>query len=203
MLVGAPGGNTTWVFQRKALPAGWTQTQALTFPASRLTKDFGTALALSAIGDRALISAESTTNTTDCKGNYTDCGAVYSYKRAVTKLILQSVFTAADSHSYNYFGESLALSANGTRAIVGTSSADCANGNCGAAYLFDLIGNAWKQRGRVTGPSAGLGGTDLGGNFGGSVALSDAGNRLLVGAHEDNCVLGKECGKVYFYTITP
>ena len=202
-LVGAPGGNTTWAFQRKGLPAGWTQTQVMTFPASRLTKDFGTALALSAAGDRALISAESTTNISDCKGDYTDCGAVYSYKRVGTKLTLDSVFTAADSHSYNYFGESLALSANGTRAIVGTSSADCINGNCGAAYLFDLIGTVWKQQGRVTGPSAGLGGTDLGGNFGGSVTLSDAGNRLLVGAHEDSCPLGKECGKVYYYTITP
>ena len=202
-LVGTPGGDTAWAFQRQAAPTGWKSTQAIKFPAARLTKDFGTAMALSAIGDRAVISAQSATNIADCKGDYNDCGAAYSFVRQGTKWTLQSIFTAKDSHSYNYFGESLAMSANGNRVIVGTSSADCINGNCGAAYLFDRIGTTWVQQGRVTGPSAGLGGTDLGGDFGGAVSIDDDGANFLVAARRDNCFFGKECGKVYHYTISP
>lgn len=201
-LVGAPGGDTAWVFQRQAAPAGWKKMQTIKFPATRLTKDFGTAMVLSATGARAVISAESTTNVTDCTGDFNDCGAAYSFVRQGTLWNSESVFTAADSHSFNYFGESLTLSADGKRVVVGTSSADCVNGNCGAAYLFDRVGTAWVQRGRVTGPSAGTGGTDLGGDFGGAVSMDQAGLNLLVAAHQDNCAAGKECGKVYHYELT-
>lgn len=200
-LVGAPGGDTAWAFQRQAAPAGWKQIQAIKFPVTRLTKDFGTAMALSAIGDSAVISAESTTNIADCKGDYNDCGAVYSFIRQGTTWTLQSTFTASDSHSYNYFGESLAMSANGKRVVVGTGEADCVNGNCGATYLFDRVGTTWVQQGRVTGPSAGLGGTDLGGDFGGAVSIGQGGLNMLVAARRDNCAVGKECGKVYHYDI--
>lgn len=202
-LVGAPGGDTAWSFQRQAAPTGWKQIQTIKFPASRLTKDFGTALALSSTGTRTVFSAESTTNNADCKGDFTDCGAAYSFTRQGNQLKFESVFTAGDSHSFNYFGESLALSANGKRVVVGTSSADCANGNCGAAYLYDRVGAAWVSRGRVTGPSAGSGGTDLGGDFGGAVSLDEAGLNMLVAARRDNCSAGQECGKVYHYVLTP
>ncbi len=201
-LVGAPGGDTAWVFQDQITSTGWKKIQTIKFPASRLTKDFGTALALSATGTRAVISAESTTNVADCKGDFNDCGAAYSFVRQGTQWNSESVFTATDSHSYNYFGESLALSADGKRVVVGTSSADCVNGNCGAAYLLDRVGTAWVQRGRVTGPTAGTGGSDLGGNFGGAVSMDQAGSNLLVAARRDNCVAGKECGKVYYYELT-
>ncbi len=201
-LVGAPGGDTAWIFQGQAAPTGWKQIKKIKFPAARLTKDFGTAMALSASGSRAVISAESTTNVADCKGDFTDCGAAYSFMRQGTKWTSESVFTAADSHSFNYFGESLALSADGKRVVVGTSNADCANGNCGAAYLFDRVGTAWVQRGRVTGPSAGSGGSNLGGDFGGAVSLDRAGLNLLVAARRDSCAAGKECGKVYHYQLT-
>lgn len=201
-LVGAPGGDTAWSFQRQAAPTGWKQIQTLQFPDSRLTKDFGTALALSSTGARSVISAESTTNEGDCKGDYTDCGAAYSHTRQGSQLKFESVFTAADSKSYYYFGESLSLSADGKRVVVGTSSADCANGNCGAAYLFDRVGASWVQRGRVTSPTAGSGGTDLGGDFGGAVSIDQAGLNLLVAARRDHCNVGQECGKVYYYVLT-
>lgn len=200
-LVGAPGGDTAWAFQRQAAPTGWKQIQTIKFAASRLTKDFGTAMALSAAGDRAVITAESTTNVNDCKGDYNDCGAAYTFRRTGSVWGFESVFTANDSHSFNYFGESVTMSGDGQRIVVGTGSADCVNGNCGAAYLFGRVGTAWLQQGRVTGPSAGLGGTDLGGDFGGAVSLGQGGANLLVAARRDNCVAGKECGKVYHYAI--
>ncbi|MBK8816965.1 MAG: hypothetical protein IPN42_16290 [Methylococcaceae bacterium] len=199
--VGAPGGDTAWAFQRLAAPTGWKQIQAIKFAPTRLTKDFGTALAMSAIGDRAVITAESTTNISDCKGDYNDCGAAYSFIRQGAIWKFESVFTATDSHSFNYFGESITMSGDGKRVVVGTNSADCVNGNCGAAYLFDRIGTTWVQQGRVTGPSAGLGGTDLGGDFGGAVSIAYTGLSFLVAARRDNCVAGKECGKVYHYVI--
>jgi len=198
-LVGARAGNSVWAFTRQT--KGWKQSQKITLPAKQKAYAFGTALALSAAGDRAIITAESASGPLNCKADFSDCGAAYVYKRDGSIWALDSRFTANDAKDNNYFGESVALSADGNRAVIGTSNADCSEGNCGAAYVFDWDGLAWQQRGRTSGPSAGLGGYDLGGNFGGALALTQDGLRMLVAARQENCQDGKECGAVYYYPL--
>lgn len=198
-LVGARAGNSVWAFTRQA--NGWKQSQKISLPANQKAYAFGTALALSATGNRAIITAESASGPLNCKGDFSDCGAAFVYKRQASTWALETRFTANDAHDNNYFGESVALSADGKRAVIGTSNADCREGNCGAAYVFDWNGLAWLQRGRTTGPSAGLGGYDLGGNFGGSVVLTPDGLKMLVAARQENCPAGKECGAVYYYPL--
>jgi FG-GAP repeat len=206
-LVGVPAGDSAWLL--KKLPpkrGGWTIAQALKSPIGRLTKDFGSAVAVSANGDRALISAESATNDIDCNGDFRDCGAVYSFVRQGELLALESSFTAVDSSSFNSFGESLAMSANGDRAVIGASGANCDFGNCGGVYLFNRSGSTWVQDSRTTGPIAGIVGPfggNNGGRFGENAALSSDGKKLLVGAREDDCALGEDCGFAYAYDLSP
>ncbi len=206
-LVGAPAGDSAWLLKKLSPKKGnWTLIQALRSPIGRLTKDFGSAVTLSAGGDRALISAESATNDIDCNGDFRDCGAVYSFVRQGDLLALESTFTAVDSSSFNSFGESLAMSAGGDRAVIGASGANCDFGNCGGVYLFNRSGPTWVQDNRTTGPIAGIVGPfggNNGGRFGENVALSSDGKKLLAGAREDDCTLGEDCGFAYAYDLTP
>ena len=202
-LTGAPGGDSAWIFQRQAPPIGWKVAKKLQFPASRLAIEFGTALALSGNGGRAIVSAQSAGGIGDCRGDFSHCGAAYSFVRQGATWLFEKSFTAADSHDFNYFGQSLDLSADGKRVVVGTAEADCVNGNCGAAYLFDWNGTAWVQRGRVISPTSGQGGFLLGYQFGAALSMDWAGLNMLVSSREENCATGMGCGKVYSYSIAP
>ncbi|MGH8583342.1 MAG: FG-GAP repeat protein, partial [Gammaproteobacteria bacterium] len=131
------------------------------------------------------------------------CGNVYRFVRPGGIWMLQSTITASDVDSGYGFGESVALSKNGLRAVVGASGADCPTGNCGAAYVYDDQGGVLVERGRVTSPTAGTGGSGLGGAFGDSVALSGDGTVMLVAARLEDCAAGQDCGAVYVYSLPP
>jgi hypothetical protein len=82
-----------------------------------------------------------------------------------------------------FFGSSVAVSADGTTAIVGAPGD---NNNVGSAVVFIRNGNVWAQQGPKltgtgpTGPSS----------FGKSVALSADGNTAIVGGPDDNSSVG-------------
>jgi len=81
------------------------------------------------------------------------------------------------------FGRSVALSANGSTALVGGYRDDT---DKGAAWVFTRSGSTWTQQGgKLTG--AGEVGT---GSFGDSVALSANGDTALVGGHRDDSSKG-------------
>ncbi len=98
-------------------------------------------------------------------------------------------FKASNSKAGFYFGESIALSADGNVMVVGAPKEDGAstgvNGdaddlsaaNAGAAYVFVAQNGAWTQQAYIK--ASNTGGGD---HFGYSVALSADGDTLAVGA---------------------
>ncbi len=180
--------NSVLAFKRNK--RSWRLHSTITVANSRTGDDFGEALALSAKGQRALIGAVGV----ECfRGP--NCGLTYTFVRQGGAWIEEDRLAPADLDGGYQFGEALVLSRNGLRAIIGASGADCPNGNCGAAYVFDREGGDWVEKDRVTSPTAGLGGA-----FGGSVATSGDGRTVLVGAHLENCAAGQDCGAVYAYS---
>ncbi|HJY59173.1 MAG TPA: FG-GAP repeat protein [Streptosporangiaceae bacterium] len=87
------------------------------------------------------------------------------------------------------FGSSVALSAGGSTALVGTSSL---NGVAGAVYVFTLRAGTWSQTAELT-----ASGTSAQDDFGSSVALSAGGSTALVGAPGRNSY----AGAVYVFTL--
>ena len=87
------------------------------------------------------------------------------------------------------FGSSVALSAGGRTALVGTSSL---NGVAGAVYVFTRRGGTWSQTGELT-----ASGTSAQDDFGSSVALSAGGSTALVGAVGHN----KDAGAGYVFAL--
>jgi hypothetical protein len=121
---------------------------------------FGWDVALSGPGTTALVSDY--TNVNDSVNVYQASAGSWKRTSTITK-------SAAGG-----FGYSLALSANGSTAIVGAPLAS--NGE-GAAYVYDHKNKAWSPGGTLS-PSDGA----ANGQFGVSVALSQTGTAALAGA---------------------
>ena len=97
-------------------------------------------------------------------------------------------FKASNNGAGDYFGGSIALSGDGNTLAVGAyheagsstginSNADDSATDAGAVYLFRKAQGSWSQQAYIKASNTGA--QDF---FGWSVALSDDGNRLVVGA---------------------
>jgi IPT/TIG domain/FG-GAP repeat len=166
VLVGAPlWKGRAWVFARSG--GSWSQTAELTAP-ERLegAGQFGRSVALSADGATALIGAPG------YPGRH---GAAWIFKRSAAGWSEPGTELEGDGESAGArFGFSVALSGDGATALVGASNND---GGKGAAWVFTRSGGTWSEQGP---PVVGEGESEEG--FGSSVALSDQGTSLLVGA---------------------
>jgi hypothetical protein len=187
-LVAAPGDHTqhgaVWTFVRSG--SGWTQLGAKITPGKEGREDyFGAGLALSADGATALVGGP---------GNLGGDGAAWSFVRSGSGWTQQGakITGGAEEVGAARFGRSVALSADGSLALIG-GFAD--NGHVGAAWAFGRSGSAWEQQGpKLTGGPEALGE----GLFGRSVALAGDGNSALVGAPGDS---GKH-GAAWAFTRT-
>jgi hypothetical protein len=118
-----------------------------------------------------------------------DAGAVYVFARSGLIWAQQAYVKASNAGAFDQFGISIALSQDGNTLAVGANGeASAATGiggdpadntapGAGAVYVFTRSGTAWTQRAYIKASNTGTG--DF---FGSSVALSDDGNTLAVGA---------------------
>jgi FG-GAP repeat len=143
---------------------------------------FGWSVALAADGNTGLIGASGPFGTT--------VGDVWVFTRSGSGSLSQaSELAGAGEVGDGQFGQSVALSADGSTALVGGSGDDQ---NRGAVWVFRRSGSTWTQEGpKLTGAGeVGAGG------FGWSVALSADGNTALVGGPYDN----RGAGAVWVFT---
>jgi hypothetical protein len=157
-----------------------------------------------------------------------EAGAVYVFTRGA-KWSQQAYVKASNAESGDHFGHAVALSADGNTMAVSafweSSNAKGVNGNqadnsipqAGAVYVFTRRGATWTQQAYVKASNTGEAGTadsfGDGDQFGFSLALSDDGNVLAVGAiTEDGAAAGingdeasnaaASAGAVYVYGRT-
>jgi FG-GAP repeat/Domain of unknown function DUF11 len=163
--------GAAWVF---ALDGGtWTQQGAkLLAPGGPAEGDFGESVALSADGNTALVGQPQLDDMA------AGPGYVWVYTRPGGKWARGPRLAAGDESGNGGFGSSVALSANGTVALIGGR---LDNSAAGAAWVFTRSGSTWTQQGKKL-----TGGDEKGpGWFGASVALSGDGTTALVGGTND------------------
>jgi hypothetical protein len=177
-LVGMPGYNSfagaVYVFTLRG--GTWSRTGELTASDAAAHDQFGSSVALSEGGNTALVGAP---------GRNSMAGAGYVFTLRGGTWSQTGELTASHAAAYDQFGNSVALSAAGSTAVVG---ADRHN----SAYVFALRGGTWSRTGELT-----ASGTAAGDAFGWSVALSAAGSTALVGAFEHD----KDAGAGYVFTL--
>ena len=167
--------GAVYVFTRSGTT--WTEQTKITDPIGARGDLFGYSVALSSDGNTAVVGSE---------GNNDQKGAVYFFTRSGTTWTQQQVISDPNATAYDNFGQSVALSGDGSTALVGDQ-----NSSQGAVYVFTHSDMGWTQQMEITDPNA-----TNGDNFGNSVALSSDGNTALVAAYQSNSYQGA----VYVYT---
>jgi hypothetical protein len=148
---------------------------------------FGNSVALSADGNTVLVGSI-----------YVNAsqGVAYIFVRSGDVWVQQAKLIASDGAAGDYFGYSVALSADGNTALVGANYDNVgANQYQGSAYVFTRSGTTWVQQAALTANDG-----EAGDNFGWSVALSSDGNTALVGAPTDKVGMNLEQGSAYVFT---
>lgn len=159
----------------------YTLKQELTDPSPAFNLDaFGIALAVSRDGHTVLIGAS----------DKNSVGAAYVFKEENNTYTQQQELTASDANLFDFFGDSVALSADGHVAVIGASNKSTA---IGAAYVFRQDNNSYMQVQELTASDAA---TNTG--FGNSVALSSDGNTALIGV--GTCCISSVPGAAYVFT---
>ena len=160
---------------------------------------FGRSLALSADGNLLAVgatgedSSANVINGDQASNSASSAGAVYLYRFGGQSWTQEAYIKASNTDAEDMFGRSLALSADGKTLAVGAFWEDSVaigiNGdvsgnshseNAGAVYLYRYDGGAWGRQVYVKASN-----TDAGDRFGITVALSDNGDTLAVGAYEE------------------
>ena len=215
----AADAGAVYVFVRSG--SGWTQ-QAYIKPSNTGTGDnFGRAVALSGDGNTLAVTApwedSSTTgvNTTPDE-SASEAGAVYVFIRTAGVWSQQAYIKPSNAGVFDFFGDAVALSADGNTLAVGAAFEDSSTtgvnstpnaqaDTSGAVYVFTRSGTAWSQEAYIK--ASNTGSFDF---FGLKVALSADGNTLAVGAPgEDSGTTGvnsapdenaASAGAVYVFT---
>ncbi len=165
---------------------------------------FGSAVALSGDGNTLAVGAPleasggTGVNSTPDE-SASGAGAAYVYTRSGAAWSQQAFVKASNTGADDFFGTSVALSGDGSTLAVGApaedssgfgigSTPDDAAMDAGAVYVYARSGSAWSPQAFVKASNTTTNDPD---NFGNSVALSNDGNTLAVGApFEDNSGTG-------------
>jgi hypothetical protein len=129
-------------------------------------------------------------------------GAAYVFVRNGSNWVQQAYLKASNPSMNAEFGHAVAISADGNTLVVSAfwdpSNATGVNGNqadqsipqAGAAYVFTRRGTTWSQQAYLKASNTGEAGTadsfGDGDQFGFSLAISDDGNTIAVGAHSED-----------------
>ncbi|AKU99053.1 putative outer membrane secretion protein [Labilithrix luteola] len=162
---------------------------------------FGSAVSFSADGKYLAIGARGeSSNAKGINQNQADdsaslAGAVYLFVWSGTAWTQEAYIKASNAEAGDMFGTAVALSADGSRLVVGALSEDSSatgvggnqadNGSpeSGAAYVFVRAGTTWTQEAYIKASNTGSASATEGDAFGASVSISGDGTRLVVGAY--------------------
>jgi FG-GAP repeat len=177
------GVGAAWVFARSG--STWAQQgEKLTGGEASGTGQFGQDVALSADGETALIGGQ---------GDGGGVGAAWVFARSGLSWAQQGgKLTGAGEAGAGYFGDGVALSADGDTALIGGHED---GGGVGAAWVFARLGSTWAQQGaKLTGGEA-----SAKAEFGWSVALSADGDTALIGGVGDS----EKAGAAWVFDTSP
>ncbi len=178
---------------------GWVQQAYIKASNSESSDQFGYSVALSGDGDTLAVGANlEASNATGVNGDQADnsdfgSGAVYVFGRRDGAWSQLAYLKASNTDAGDVFGYQVALSYDGNTVAVAAQGEDSAAagvnaddtnndaGGAGAAYVFSRDGDDWAQQAYIKAeyPEE----NDL---FGSSIALSDDGNTLVVGALDED-----------------
>ena len=196
-LVTAGGDDTDDVYVFESTAEGWTHAATLSPPRPNSQDGFGGGMALSDDGVTALVGAPR-----DDTAAGEGVGVVYAFARTASGWTRVGTLSNPEPDSRDDFGTAVALSGDGTTALVGAPNdgvvvdAHPTIGNyAGTAYVFESTAEGWTHAATLPNPLPGH--YDF---FGAAVALNRDGSTALVAStFFDEAVPG---GEAYVFEST-
>jgi hypothetical protein len=193
-LVGAyrdsPAGSA-YIWVRSG--TSWTFQQRITGPDPGSSDYFGDSVSISGDGSYAIVGAHR------YDANYTNTGAAYIFSRSGSTWSYQTKITAPDRAQTDSFGQSVAISGDGSYAIAGAWADDGPAGtpqpNRGSAYIFSRSGSTWSYQTKITALNS-----KNNDYFAYSVSISGDGSYALIGSPRDDDGTA-DAGSVYIYNL--
>lgn len=168
---GVTQNGATYVFARTGNV--WTQQIKLLASDKANYDSFGYSVALSSDGNTALIGAKAESDS----GTVFN-GATYVFTRTGNVWTQQTKLLASDKAANDAFGTSVALSSDGTIALISAQfESDSGTMYNGAVYIFTYAGSVWTQQTKFLANDK----ADYNA-LGDAIALSSDGNTAIVGA---------------------
>jgi hypothetical protein len=188
-IAGGPGDNV----QSPAAGAAWVYTNSGGVWSQQGSKLVGTGATLPSIqGTSVALSTDGNTAIVGASGDNSGAGAAWVFTRSGGLWTQQSKLVGTGTIGGDYLGASVALSADGNTAIVGSPGDTF---RTGAALVYARSNGAWNQQSKLVGTGA-VGPADQGV----SVALSADGNTAVVGGPEDNALTNGAAGAAWVFT---
>lgn len=149
---------------------------------SQVALTASTGAAGDAFGGAVVVSADGSTLAVGSLRSNGDQGAVTVFARSGGKWVQQEILADENGAKKDWFGYSMAISKDGNTLVIGAVYADVSgNADQGNVHVYARSGGAWKLQKTLTGEGGAAG--DV---FGVSVAISDDGNTVAVGAAGDD-----------------
>ena len=167
--IGAPNTGAVSVFDYTAGTNSWAQIGATLFGEASFD-EFGTSVALSDDGAWLAVGAPK-----NDAGGAANAGHARVFELASTGWTQRGLDIDGE-FAGDLSGQSLALSANGQRLVVGSHRNDSGGVNAGRARVVDLNAESWQLVGQA------LNGAAAGDDFGWAVDINAAGDQIAVGA---------------------
>jgi hypothetical protein len=208
-VVGGPyddnGLGAAWIYEQSGGGAGsWFETAKLTAPTSGPDAQiansyaeadgggFGWSVALNGAGTEAVIGSFADDNYAGAAWVYTNADSTWSEQ---AELLAPTTGPDASIGPIPAFGVSVALSSDGTTALIGGEGdgfVGPGDETVGAAWVFTESSSVWSEQAKLTAPTTGLDTESGGGQFGFSVALAGPSSALtaLIGAPDDSDSVG-------------
>jgi hypothetical protein len=183
LVIGAPRDNPTgnpgtldsgsaYVFTR--VSTVWTQQTKVSAGDAAPSDAFGSSVSLSADSTRCAIGAPLKNSV-----SVVDTGGVYVFSGSGASWTQETLLVPINVAASDMFGYGVAMNADGSRLVFGSSAQ-------GLGYLFVRVGTTWVEYDMFT--ASGLA----------SVAITDSGTRVLIGAKNNSNVRGA----VYVYDMS-
>jgi MYXO-CTERM domain-containing protein len=191
--VGAPGAgpdDTGSVFVFTQVGGVWTE-QAVVVPTGADSGDEVSPVDLDATGTRLLVGSPD-----DSSGTCTGCGAAFVFVRSGATWSQEATLLSPEAAPFEKTGWSVALSNDGTRAVVGIPGEDTTATDSGGARTFVRTGAAWAHEALLQ-PS-GAGPVD---RCGLAVAMDASGHQVALGCPLDDTALGSNAGSVRMFAF--
>ena len=171
----------------------WTESATLAAADPAADDHFGYAVALTSSGDRLVVGAPHADPSA-----LGSAGKVYVFSRSGTVWTQEAMLTASNLEANAVYGSSVDIDSLGDRIAIGAWGAKpSALISAGSVYVYLRTGTSWAEEtilvaSNVTAES----------RFGSSVAISDSGDKITVGASYANVSATVDAGQFYLYERT-